>query len=489
VRDHILIHINGREHRIGGDAAFETLANYLRQDVAATGTKIVCEEGDCGACTVLTRRSADADYRAVNSCILNLAQLDGSSIVTVEGLSETKTVSRGDAETRGSASLRISAPPRETVLHPVQEAMVQCHGAQCGYCTPGFVVAMAALFENRDRVDEKQVRDGLTGNLCRCTGYEPIIKAALAVDGAPAAKMRERYPSLPHANDSVQVGTFCAPATLDEAIAFKRDHPGCTIVQGGTDVGVWVNKRRYQAPAMLSLAKIDSLHELREEEEGTIIVGANTSLADFETFIADRIPELAAIMAIFGSPQIKNAGTLIGNIANGSPIGDTLPYLFVAGATLELNNGTRTVPIDRFYLGYRKFDLQPGEIITRVRLSIVRDTLKLYKVSRRKDLDISAFTAAIRLAMTGDRIDRAGIAYGGVAPTVVRLPRTEAFLAGKSATLEIFEQAGRIARDEIKPISDVRGSADYRLQLAENIMAKFWFEVFGETTAPRLAHV
>jgi xanthine dehydrogenase small subunit len=179
---------------------------------------------------------------------------------------------------------------------------------------------------------------------------------------------------------------------------------------------------------------------------------------------------------------------LVGNIANGSPIGDTLPYLFVAGATLELNNGTRTVPIDRFYLGYRKFDLQPGEIITRVRIGIVRDTLKLYKVSRRKDLDISAFTAAIRLAMTGDRIDRAGIAYGGVAPTVIRLPRTEAFLTGKSATLDTFEQAGRIARSEIKPISDVRGSADYRLQLAENIMAKFWFETFGETSAPRLTH-
>jgi xanthine dehydrogenase small subunit len=467
VRDHILIHINGREHRVAGDAAFETLANYLRQDLAAPGTKIVCEEGDCGACTVLTRRTADADYRPVNSCILNLAQLDGSSIVTVEGL-------------------RVSAPPRETVLHPVQQAMVQCHGAQCGYCTPGFVMAMAGMFETCDRVNEKQVRDGLTGNLCRCTGYEPIIKAALTVENAP--KMRDRYPALPNAKDSVTINNFSAPATLDEAIAFKRDHPGCTIVQGGTDVGVWVNKRNYAAPAMLSLAKIDSLNELREED-GAIVVGANTTLADFETFIADRIPELARILSIFGSPQIKNAGTLIGNIANGSPIGDTLPYLFVAGAVLELNNGTRSVPIDRFYLGYRKFDLQPDEIITRVRVGIVRDPLKLYKVSRRKDLDISAFTAAIRLGLTGDHIDRAGIAYGGVAPTVIRLPRTEAFLAGKSATLDTFEHAGRIARDEIKPISDVRGSADYRLQLAENILAKFWYETFGETSAPRLAQV
>jgi xanthine dehydrogenase small subunit len=463
MRDHILIHINGREHRIEGDAAFVTLANYLRQDVGATGTKIVCEEGDCGACTVLTRRAADADYRAVNSCILSLAQLDGSSIVTVEGLRETNG------------------------LHPVQEAMVQCHGAQCGYCTPGFVVAMAALFERCDRVDEKQVRDGLTGNLCRCTGYEPIIKAALAVDGAGITRIRERYSKLPDAHDSVQVGSFCAPATLDEAIAFKRDHPGCTIVQGGTDVGVWVNKRNYQAPAMLSLAKIDSLNELREED-GAIVAGANATLADFEVFIAERIPELARILAVFGSPQIKNAGTLVGNIANGSPIGDTLPYLFVAGAMLELNGDARTVPVDRFYLGYRKFDLRPDEIITRVRIGIVRDTLKLYKVSRRRDLDISAFTAAIRLAMNGEHIERAGIAYGGVAPTVIRLPRTEAFLVGKSATFDTFEHAGRVARDEIKPISDVRGSADYRSQLAENIMAKFWFDAFGATPAQRFAH-
>jgi xanthine dehydrogenase small subunit len=469
MRDHILININGTTHRIEGDASFQTLANYLRQDIAATGTKIVCEEGDCGACTVLTRRSAKDDYRPVNSCILNLAQLDGSAIVTVEGL-------------------RVSAPPRETVLHPVQQAMVECHGAQCGYCTPGFIVAMAGMFEVCDRVNKKQVRDGLTGNLCRCTGYEPIIKAALAVDGAASTKMRDRYPTLPDANDSVTVANFCAPVTLEEAIAFKRGHPGCTIVQGGTDVGVWVNKRNYAAPATLSLAKIASLNELREDD-GAIVVGANTTLADFETFIVDRIPELARIMAVFGSPQIKNAGTLIGNIANGSPIGDTLPYLFVAGAMLEMNDGTRSVPIDRFYLGYRKFDLQPDEIITRVRIGIVRDMLKLYKVSRRKDLDISAFTAAIRLSMTADRIDRAAIAYGGVAPTVIRLPRTEAFLAGKSATLETFEHAGRIARDEIKPISDIRGSADYRLQLAENIMAKFWYEVFEDAPERRFTRV
>ena len=449
MRDHIRFLVNGREHRAAGATAFTTLANYLRQDAAATGTKIVCEEGDCGACTVLVRRGGE--FLPVNACILSLIQLDGASIVTVEGLG----------------------------MNPVQQSMMQCHGAQCGYCTPGFVVAMSALFETCDRVDEKQVRDGLTGNLCRCTGYEPIIKAAMTAP-APEKKLRDIYPQTLDADDPVHVENFFAPATLADAISFKRDHAGCTIVQGATDVGVWINKRAFSAPAMLSLGKIGELDELRDDG-GAVVAGANVTLAQFEAFIADKIPELYRILNIFGSPQIKNAGTLVGNIANGSPIGDTLPYLFVTGAELELSgsNGTRTVAVPDFYLGYKKFDLRPDEIIVRVRVPVVADTLKLYKVSRRKDLDISAFTAAIRLRTSDGHINSATIAYGGVAPTVVRLPKTESFLAGKPINLGTFEEAGRIARGEVKPISDVRGGADYRAQLAENILPKFYYEVLA----------
>jgi xanthine dehydrogenase small subunit len=461
LRDHVSFHINGREHRAGGAEAFATLANWLRYDAAATGTKIVCEEGDCGACTVLIRRSRDEQFVPVNSCILALAQLDGASIVTVEGLKQ-------DGE-----------------LSPVQQSMVACHGAQCGYCTPGFVVAMAALFETCDRpaekLTEKQVRDGLTGNLCRCTGYEPIIKAALAIDGASSPKLRERYPDVPEARDEVRIGDrFYAPTTIEAAVAFKRDHQPCTIVQGGTDVGVWVNKRAFAAPSMLFLGKIAELNGLGEDGD-TIVAGANVTLARFESFIRERIPELAKILAIFGSPQIKYAGTLAGNVANGSPIGDTLPYLYASGAELELTGikGTRVVPIERFYLGYKKFDLQPDEIVTRVRVPRVSDVVKLYKVSRRKDLDISAFTAAIRLRVDGGAIADPRVVYGGVGPVVLRLPQTEAFLAGKQPRLDVFEQAGRIARREVTPISDVRGSASYRLQLAENILPKFFYDAFG----------
>jgi len=446
-RDHIRLLVNGKEHRIGGPEALLTLGNWLRRE-GTTGTKLVCEEGDCGACTVLLRRNG-GDFQPVNSCILLLAQLDGASIVTVEGLG----------------------------MNAVQQSMVACHGAQCGYCTPGFVVAMTALFEKCDRVNDKQVRDGLTGNLCRCTGYEPIIKAALDVDGAAMPKIRERYPQTLDARDPVRIGSFFAPATLDDAVRFKGQNPGCTIVQGATDVGVWINKRDFTAPAMLSLAKIPGLDELREEGDA-VVAGANVTLAAFESFIETRIPELFGILNVFGSPQIRNAGTLAGNIANGSPIGDTLPYLFVAGAELELNGGARRVAVGDFYLGYKKFDLKADEIITRVRVPVVHDKLKLYKVSRRKDLDISAFTAAIRLRTTDGHINAATIAYGGVAPTVIRLPRTESFLAGKPLVLGTFEEAGRIARGEVAPISDVRGSADYRAQLAENILPKFWYDAF-----------
>src|SRR5436853_2454199 len=346
MRDHIVLLINGREHAIRGRGVFSTLSNYLRYDFGATGTKIVCEEGDCGACSVLIRRGDE--FVPINSCILSMFQLDGASIVTVEGLK----------------------------LNAVQQAMIECHGAQCGYCTPGFIVAMTGLFETRAQVDEACAREGLVGNLCRCTGYEPIIKAACAVDGTSMQRMRELYPQTIADVDEVLIEqdgrTFFAPASLDEALSFKRKFKPCTIVQGATDVGVWINKRSYAAATMMSLAKLRELDDLREED-GAIIAGANVTLTQFENFTCDRIPELHRILNIFGSPQIKNAGTLVGNIANGSPIGDTLPYLFVSGATLELASvdGTRTVAVSDFYRGYKQFDLQPHEIITRVRVPIM----------------------------------------------------------------------------------------------------------------------
>src|SRR5688572_2694867 len=433
MRDHISLYVNGERHEIRGAAAFETLSRWLRYQLGQTGTKIVCEEGDCGACTVLIGRPRNGgmSYQPVNSCILFLCQLDCTHIVTVEGLCRER-------------------------LNPVQEAMVQCHGAQCGYCTPGFVVAMSALFENGAAVDENSLRDGLTGNLCRCTGYEPIIKAGLSVQGNwekldqtyPASGMLAEFAALQKVPVRIESNgrTFFAPTTLSAAADFK---PGTVIVQGATDIGVTSNKRGYAPEKLMSLNAIDGLDRI-SLDNGDVVVGGRVSLSELEIFTRELHPELYEIMQIFGSPQIKNAGTLAGNIANASPIADTLPFLYVMEASLELtgSKGRRSVPIQSFYKGYKKLDLAPDELITQIRIPLKRDgeTLRLYKVSKRKHLDISSFTAAIRMSGSSERIESVKIAYGGVGPVVLRLTRTETFLKGKRVALDTFAAAGEIAR-------------------------------------------
>src|SRR5688500_11956533 len=463
MRSELIFFINGAEHRVGGDAVFQTLSRYLRYDQRATGTKIVCEEGDCGACTVLIgKRDGDRlRYLPVNSCIQFLFQLDAAHVVTVEGLSRNG-------------------------LTPLQESMVRCHGAQCGYCTPGFIMAMAAMYEDEGgarAVSTADVCAALTGNLCRCTGYEPIIKAALEVEGQP--RIDELFPpsqilsSLP-SGESLRIGNFFKPSTLEEAIEFKAANPKCVIVQGATDFGVWCNKRGFVPVAVLSLDSIAGLDELRIEGD-ELVVGGRTTLASLEEFVAGRIPQLSEILDRFGSPQIKNAGTLAGNIANASPIADSLPFLYVTGATLELTGrgGVRRVAIEKFYRGYKTLDLHPDEIITRIRIPLPpdTDTLRLYKVSKRSHLDISSFTAAMLMRRRADQIESIRIAYGGVGPVVLRLPKTEQFLAGRPFALETFEEAEPIAREEITPISDVRGSRDFRLLLAGGVLRKFYYSV------------
>jgi xanthine dehydrogenase small subunit len=463
VRSHILLHINGVPCHIEGERAFLTLSRYLRYDERLTGTKIVCEEGDCGACTVLVGRKENGalKYRPVNSCILFLFQLDCASVITVEGLS------------RGSE------------LSPVQEAMVRCHGAQCGYCTPGFVMALAGVHECTGKPSVDNIRKGITGNLCRCTGYEPIIRAGIEATGQPRAD--ELYPSAPILSaieqaetTPVRIDHFFKPTDLPSAIAFRQEHADAVIVQGATDFGVWVNKRRYDAPAILSLDGIPGLDAV-EIVDDTLIAGGRASLTRFEEVISPRVPEVARMMDRFGSPQIKNSGTLAGNIANASPIADTLPFLFVMNATLELSgpSGTRTVAIQDFYLGYKKLDLQPGEIITRIVIPLpsAQETLRLYKISKRTHLDISSFTAAMRMTRANGRIDGMQIAYGGVAPVVLRMKQTESVLAGRAFELKSFEEAATTAQSEVAPISDVRGSRDYRLQLAGNILTRFYYDV------------
>jgi xanthine dehydrogenase small subunit len=489
MRDHVLLYVNGKRCEIRGKSVFSPLSDYLRCDLRLTGTKVVCAEGDCGACTVLVGQpmAEGLRYMTVDACIQFLYQLDCRHVVTVEGLGAQVAGDRYG-----------SMPP----LHPVQKALVDCHGSQCGYCTPGFVMALVGMFEDETSRD---VRTALTGNLCRCTGYLPILEAASSIDMATLPPITDRYPSaeiaqdlLRHADDSVLVevpsarsSVFFAPRSLEAAVEFKTRQRDAVIVSGATELGVLRNKQGLEPPTLLSLTRIPALADITSVEDA-IVVGANVTWTQVESFAKETVPEFHRIVARFGSPQIRNVATLVGNVAHGSPIADSLPFLMVMDAEVDLvgPDGPRRVPINGFYKGYKVKDLAPEEIITHVRFSRPRagELLKLYKVSRRQDLDIATFGAAVRIRKAGEIITHAKVAYSGVAPTVVRLRRTEAFLQGKDFAEETFAQAGRVARTEIHPITDVRGSRDFRWRLSENILLKFFFDCAApENRHPRMA--
>jgi xanthine dehydrogenase small subunit len=486
MRDYILLYINGQRHEIRGEQAFMSLSDYLRYERSLTGTKVVCAEGDCGACTILkgtlATGASELAYQAINSCIAFVNLLDCSHIVTVEGLKDNG------------------------VLNPVQNAMVQHHGAQCGFCTPGFVCTLTDLCnehvhqrpKGQQHLEEKQLRNALTGNLCRCTGYAPIIEAGLSIDLQTFEPLQKRYNNSAmyedlrkHLTLSVRVESqgklYYAPTQLADALAFKAAHAHAKLFSSATDMGVLINKDRANPTTITSLNLVPEAH-LLAEEAGMISVGARISLTELERFTRHRIPEFSRLLRIFASPQIKNKGTLVGNVANASPIADTLPFLFVANAEIELANqqGRRRININQLYTGYKQLDMRSDELITRILIPVPseEDIIKLYKVSNRKDLDISTFTAGFRLRLNQGQISEIAIAYGGVGPTVMRMPQTEAFLTGQPFTRETLAAAGAVARSEIKPISDVRASADYRLQVAENILIKLWHEVSEGALAP-----
>jgi xanthine dehydrogenase small subunit len=466
-RDYLLVYINGQRVEVRGGDAFASLSDFLRYRRQLTGTKIVCSEGDCGACTVLLGRAGgngELTYQVVNSCIQFLWQLDCAHVITVEGLRT------GEA------------------LTPVQERMVACHASQCGFCTPGFVMALTAVCRPGEMMTPTEVKEGLTGNLCRCTGYLPILEAALTGDRGKIVPPERLYPSKEIAADFagrraeavvVHDGerTLCKPADVGQAVAFLSENPGTMIFAGGTDLGVRTNKGMITPKTVLSVGDLRGAADVRIENDA-LSIGPAATWSGVETLVKDRLPELHRILILFGSPQIRNAGTVAGNIANASPIADSLPFLYVMEATVELTGpgGVRRVQIDRFYKGYKKLDLNPGELITRivVPLPAASQVLKLYKISKRKHLDISTFTGAVLMRLSGSQIGEIRVAYGGVGPTVLRLPKTEAFLAGKEFSEQTFKEAGTIAASEVTPISDVRASKDYRTLLARNVMMKFF---------------
>ena len=495
MRDYLLLHVNGMQHQVSGEHAFWTLSDFLRHSLGLVGTKIVCSEGDCGACSVLVGRldanGHSLNYHAIDSCIAFLYQLDCTHIVSVEGLhrvTKDNQCSKNDERPSGDGQS----------LTAIQQAMVDCHGSQCGFCTPGFVTTMHAVFEEceNSEPDEEALRLGLSGNLCRCTGYVQIIEAAQSVSATDVEPINELFPPSPicdalanSQNDPLLIQadkrTVFVPRAWEDAIRIKNDHPDTRPVNGATDVGVQHNHGQAPHAKLLCLSQVRELTEIQVDNE-QLVIGAGATWTHLLEALAEPFPQTVEIFSRFGSPQIRNMGTIGGNLANASPIADCIPFLYAMEAVvlLESVEGIREVPIADFFLGYKKLDLRNNEMIRNIVIPKLtpNEQLLLDKVSRRRDMDISTFTAAMRMGIDGDRIASPTIALGGVGPTVLRVYDAENCLEGESLSLKAMQAAGKATRKSIQPISDVRGSDRYRWQLAENIFLK-WFHELNEKFA------
>lgn len=472
MREFVIFYLNGQKTIATGDEVFMSLADYLRYAKQLTGTKIVCAEGDCGACTVLRyfespAKNSTSHFQPINSCIALVGQMDGSHLVTIEGLKEDEK------------------------LHPVQDAVAKCHGSQCGFCTPGFVMSLTGMYERHKDVDEKTIKNHVTGNLCRCTGYQPIIDAALSVDGAHLGKLSERFLNPVSLKElraqkskqaMIQVGRkhWYSPTNLKELRLLLKKYPKARILNSATDLGVIKNKNRLTDSIFISLHLVKELYEFKTSK-ARVRVGARISLAELRR----RLPhesEVTNFLDLFASPQIKNLATLVGNIANASPIADTPPFLLALDAELEIlspkSQKLKRVKLDDFYLAYKKTALKPGECIVAVEFNLPKadETLKLVKASQRKDLDISCVNASFWLKPDAKRpksIADIRIAFGGVAAIPLRLKKTENILRGKEISPDSIEAAVNAMHSEISPISDLRGSSAYRRILSENYFREF----------------
>ncbi|QDO97774.1 xanthine dehydrogenase small subunit [Ferrovibrio terrae] len=449
-----------------------TVLEYLRSRLRRTGSKEGCAEGDCGACTVVV---ADAGpdgrlrHRAVNACILFVHQLDGKALFTVDDLADGET------------------------LHPVQQAMVETHGSQCGFCTPGFVMSLFGYYKTHDKADDSSLKDALAGNLCRCTGYRPILEAGEKMyDGgrddrfAPQeAALRKQLSGLARErmlDHSTPEGSFLAPRTADELAELLHRLPAGEnwMLAGGTDVGLWVTKQHRVPRSIVYLGRVAELQQIIDHGD-RIEIGAGVTYTDAYQSIEKLHPAFARMVRRLGSTQIRNSGTLGGNIANGSPIGDSMPALIALGATLKLQSkaGSHEMPLEDFFLAYRKTALQPGEFVASVTVQKPgKDShVGIYKLSKRFDQDISAVLAAFHLVLEDGVVKSARLAFGGMAGTPARARKAEALLTGQRFTPDEVEPAVAVLAQDFTPMSDMRASAQYRLLAAQNLLRKFCVEV------------
>ena len=459
---------------IAGAAPTRTVLEWLREDARCTGTKEGCAEGDCGACTVVVGEldaTGDVNLQPVNACIRFLPTLDGKALFTVED---------------------VAAP--DGTLHPVQQAMVGCHGSQCGFCTPGFVMSLWAGFQRHQAAGtvptRQQLADDLSGNLCRCTGYRPILDAGqrayeltapvldrMAV-GAALRALRQDPPL--HYAPGRGAPAYHAPRTLAEFAALREALPQARVLAGSTDMGLWVTKQFKDLGELISIGEVAELKRV-EVQPQRIVIGAAASLeAAWQALVAEW-PTLRDLWLRFAALPLRAAGTMGGNVANGSPIGDSAPVLMALGATLVLRRGdrVRSMPLDDFYVGYMQNRLEEGEFLQAIevpRRGQRHQAVRAYKISKRFDCDISAVCAALAIELDDGRIVSARLAYGGLAATVKRAAQAEAALRGQpwaEGTLKLAMAA--LARD-YTPLTDMRASAAYRLQVAQNLLRRFWLE-------------